>query len=264
MRRHAATLRAVLLACLLVTAGCSFLAPNPDSYTSTYYYSVGIDADATVENATLRLPLPQQGGAASFNASTVAPDGTVEEAFDATVVATDRGPMLELTADAFTVETRYYRVVESDGVGRREEIDRATYDPANPDHQRVDHRSVGVSVDRTAPYPIETRAPLEDGPLLYDDGVVTRGLADCELPRQDATSCFAYDAPLYLSYETAANGTVAGSVFFEGTNEWFAGGWTGNGYVDRVEFNATGPQDGWVTGEGRTETGRGTYPSPER
>lgn len=263
MPRHRTTLSAVLVACLLLTTGCSFLSPNPDSYTSIHYYSVGIGADATLENATVRLPLPQQNGSASFNATVVAPNGTVEEAFDATVVSTEHGPMLELTADTFTVEPRYYRVVETDGIGRREEISRATYDPSNPDHQKIDRRSVGVTVDRTVPYPIETRAPLDDGPLLYGDGAVNRSLGACTSPYQDTAGCYTYDAPIYLSYDTAANASVTGSVFFEGSNEWFTGGWTGNGYVDRVGFNATGPQDDWSTGEGHTEVGRGNYPPPE-
>lgn len=261
MTRRAVTL---LVACLALTAGCSFLAPNPDSYDSTHYYSVGVDANATLTDVTIRVPVPQRDGAATVNASVVAPDGTVEDAFDAAVVETERGPMLELTADEFTVETRYYRFVEEDGVGRREEIPESEYDPSNPDHQKVDRRGVGVSVQTDAAYPMDTRAPLDAEPLLYPDGVVTRSLAECELPYQESTSCFTYEAPVYLSYDTAADGTVAGSVYLEGSNEWFAGGWTGNSYVDRVDFDETGPQDGWVTAEGHTETGRGTYPSPER
>jgi hypothetical protein len=261
MTRRLATL---LVVCLALTAGCSFLAPNPDSYGSTHYYSVGMDLDGNVSDVTIRLPVAQENGTATYDVTALAGNGSVEGVFDARVVETDRGPMLELTADEVAVRPRYYRFVVEGDVGRREPISADEYDPGNPDHQRVDRRSVSLSADRAVDYPIETRAPLGASPTLYADGAVTRELAECEFPVQGATTCFAYDAPVYLSYRAAPDTTVAGSVYFEGTNEWFAGGWTGNGYVDRVDFDATGPQDGWVTGEGHTETGRGNYPAPER
>jgi hypothetical protein len=257
-------LSVALVAFFVLTAGCSFLAPNPDSYTSTHRYSVGIDADTTLEDVTIRIPVPQQGGAATYDVSVLTPNGTVEGAFDAAMVETERGAMLELTAEEFTVETRYYRVVESDGLGQREEISEAEYDPSDPDHQRVEQRTVGVTVSRDVTYPIETRTPVGESPTFYTDDAVTRDLSDCPFPYEDPVACFAYDAPVYLSYDTPADTEVSGSVRFEGSNEWFAGGWTGNSYSDRVGFGATGPQDGWVAGQGRTETGMGTYPAPER
>jgi len=249
----------LLLAGLTVTAGCSFLAPNPESYTSTYDYSAGVDATGTLSDVTIRVPLPQVDGEVTYDASVVEPD----EPFDATVVETEYGPMLELTADEFVVETRYYRFVEEDGLGRREEIDETQYDPANPDHHKREQRTVRVHVTREATYPIDTRTPVGESPTFYGDRV-TRELADCRIPYRDETACFAYDAPVYLSYDAAEDARVSGSVVFTGSNEWFAGGWTGNDYADRVAFETTGPQDGWVTANGTTEVGRGTYPSPER
>jgi len=247
---------AVLLAALTLTAGCSFLAPNPESYTSTYEYSVGIDTTGTLSDVTIRVPLPQQDDAVVEG---VAPNDTVD-GMNAAVVDTEYGPMLELTAETFVVETRYFRVVEADGMGRREEIDESEYDPTNPDHQRVSRRTVTVSVTRTAAYPIETRTPVGASPTFVPDA--TRELTECPFPYRDETACFAYDAPVYLSYESSST-RVSGVVAIYGSNEWFAGGWTGNGYSDRVEFVATGPQDGWVVANGTTEVGRGTYPSPE-
>lgn len=254
-------LLALLLAGLTLTAGCSFLAPNPDSYTSTYDYSVGVDATGTLENVTIRVPLPQVDGEPVVDASAVAPNGTVE-GFDATVVGTAYGPMLELTAAEFVVETRYFRFVEEDGLGRREEIDESAYDPSNPDHHKRETRTVSVSVTRTATYPIETRTPVGESPTFFP--AATRELTDCRVPYGDETACFDYRAPVYLSYDSAESVRVSGSVSVTGSNEWFAGGWTGNSYSDRVRFAVTGPRDGWIVANGTTEVGRGNYPSPER
>ena len=257
-------LAALSLGLLAVTAGCSFLAPTPESYTSTYDYAVGLDANATLRDATVRVPLPVVDGATAVNASAVAPNGTVEGGFEARVVATRYGPMLELAADEFVVEPRYYRVVEADGVGRREEITRTEYDPTNPDHHVVDHRTVGASVTVDAPYPLDTRAPVGTEPTFYAADAVTRVPAACSLPYDDAATCLAYDAPVYLAYDAPANTSVDGVVTVSGSNEWFAGGWTGNAYADRVTVAATGPQDGWTNASGETETGRGDYPTPGR
>jgi hypothetical protein len=251
---------AVLLAALTLTAGCSFLASNPESYTSTYEYSVGVDATGTLSDVTIRVPLPERDGDVVVDADAIAPTDTVD-GMDAAVVDTEYGPMLELTASEFVVETRYFRVVEADGMGRREEIDESEYDPTNPDHQKVSQRTVTVSVTRTAAYPIETRAPVGASPTFVPDA--TRELTECPFPYRDETACFAYDAPVYLSYESSPSTRVSGVVAVDGSNEWFAGGWTSNGYSDRVEFAATGPREGWVAANGTTEVGRGTYPSPE-
>jgi hypothetical protein len=260
MTRTATTL---LVVCLALTAGCSFLAPNPDSHSSNHYYSLGVDLDGNVSDVTIRLPVAQQGGDATYNVTTLTENGTVEGVFDATVVETDRGPMLELTADRVTVEPRYYRFVVEGDMGRRERIPASEYDPSNPDHQKVDRRSVGLRADQQVEYPIETQAPLGASPTLYADDAVTRELSACGPTSMESATCFAYDAPVYLSYEAEGDVRMAGVVSLEGTNEWFAGGWTGNSYVDRVRFSATGAQDGWVTFEGETETGIGSYPAPE-
>jgi hypothetical protein len=253
----------LLVACLVLTAGCSFLAPNPDSYTSHHYYSLGVDLGGNVSDVTIRLPVPQQDGAATYNVTTLTGNGTVEGVFDATVVETDRGPMLELTADEVTVAPRYYRFVVEGDMGRRERISEREYDPSDPDHQQVDRRSVGLRADQQVEYPIETQAPLGASPTLYADDAVSRELTACGPTSMESATCFAYDAPVYLSYEAGSDVRVTGVVSVEGSNEWFAGGWTGNSYVDRVRFNATGAQDGWARFEGETETGIGSYPAPE-
>ncbi|MFC7021356.1 MULTISPECIES: hypothetical protein [Haloarcula] len=263
----------LLVACLAVTAGCSFFGPNPDSYTSTYEYSVGVDANETLRNVTVRVPLPLVDGESPVDAGEVAPNGTFAadfdsggqgagETFDASVVETERGPMLELTTERLTVETRYFRYVEEDGLGRQEEISEAEYDPENPDHAKRDRRTVARTISVDATYPIETRDPVGVSPTLYGEGVA-RDLTECTLPYHDEAVCYRYDAPVYLDYKTSDDALVESTVSVTGANEWFTGGWTGNDYQDRVHARATGPQDGWITASGYTETGRGNYPSPE-
>jgi hypothetical protein len=261
MRRPSTeTLATGLLVLLVVGAGCAFPGVEPESRAGVYDYTFGLDAHGTVENATIRVPLPAEDGTSVLNASVLAPNGTVDGAFEASVVDTRYGPMLELRAREFVVEPRYFETVEEDGMGRRVEISESEYDPDDPTHSRVDFRSVDVLVTVEAPYPVDTETPVGDEPLLPTTS--DRVAAACEFPTTDGASCFDYGAPLYLSYGAAEGTRVDTVVAFEGRNEWFDGGWTGNGYRDSVDYRATGPQAGWVTAEGHLVVGNGNYPSP--
>ena len=249
-----------LLVLLVLTAGCAFPGVQPESRAGVYDYTFGLDAHGGLSNATIRVPLPADGGESALNASVLAPNGTVDGAFEAGVVETEYGPMLELRAEEFVVEPRYFATVEEEGMGRRVEISEAEYEPDDPTHSKVEFRSVDVLVTVEAPYPVDTETPVGDEPLLpaASDRVATA----CEFPTTDDAACFDYDAPLYLSYDAAEGTRVDTIVTFEGRNEWFAGGWTGNGYRDAVDYRATGPQSGWVTAGGHLVVGNGNYPSP--
>jgi hypothetical protein len=252
------TLSTVALVASVLLAGClGFLGPEPESFAGRYDYAVGIDASGTLTNVTIYAPLPVGPAGPPFNATVLAPDGTVDDAFEATVVETEFGPMLALRADTIAVEPRYYAIVERDGVGERVEINESEYDPANPNHQRVAFRSVDLTASLPEPYPVKTREPVGSEPVL--PATATRVEAACPIPTTERAVCYTYEAPVYLSYGTAPDTTVDVIVTFEGRNEWFAGGWTGNGYRDSLTVRATGPQEGWVDGEGTLLTGNGRY-----
>lgn len=254
------TLARALLVVLVATAGCASPGVEPESRAGVYDYTFGLDAYGTLSNATIRVPLPAEGGESVLNASVLAPDGTVDGSFEASVVDTRYGPMLELRAEAFAVEPRYFATVEENGTGRRVEISEAEYDPENPDHSKVAFRSVDVVVTVDASYPVDTETPVGDEPLLptTSDRVGTA----CRFPTTDSASCFASGTPLYLEYGAAEETRVSLVVSFEGSNEWFAGGWTGNHYRESVSHSVTGPQSGWVTAEGHLVVGNGNYPTP--
>lgn len=122
--KHATATLAV--ARLVVTAGCGFLSTRPESRAAAYDYTFDLDAYGTLSNATIRAPLPAEDGTSVLNASVLAPNGTVDGAFDARVVDTEFGPMLELRAEEFVVEPRYFETVEEDGLGRRVSRPRST------------------------------------------------------------------------------------------------------------------------------------------
>lgn len=259
--------RAVLalsVAVLVVTAGCTlpFFGPEPDSFDATYDYSFGIDVYGNLTDVTIRAPLPVGPNGTPLEADVLLPDGAVRDyddrkVFDARIVDTEFGPMLELTADRYEVVPRYFATVEEDGVGRQVEISAAEYDPENPDHRKVDFRSASVSVTIEGAYPIDTREPVGSEPVFHNTSA--RTVVDCDTPTTDSATCYVYDGPYYLSYGADGETRVQTFVVFEGYNEWFAAGWTGNSYRDSVGVNVTGAQDGWLDGDGELLTGNGNY-----
>lgn len=251
-------------AALTLTAGCSipFFGPEPDSFDATYDYSFGFDAYGTLTDVTIRAPLPVGPDGTPITAELLVPDGVVrdyedEAVFDARIVDTEHGPMLELTTPEFTVVTRYYAFVEEDGTGRRVEISEEEYDPENRNHQVIDFHSAGVGVTLDAEYPLETRVPVGAEPVF--PAMDERTATACDTPTSPEATCFVYDGPFYLSYEAAEDTRLQTFVRFEGYNEWFAGGWTGNRYHDHLAVDATGPQDGWLEADGELLTGDGRY-----
>lgn len=255
---------AVVLA--VVTAGCTlpFLGPDPepDSFDATYDYSFGVDVYGNLTDVTIRAPLPVGPNGTPLHAEVLLPDGVVrdhddQQAFDARIVETEFGPMLELTADRFEVVPRYFATVEEDGVGRQVEISADEYDPENPDHRKVDFGSASVSVTVRGEYPIDTRSPVGSEPVFHN--LTARQVVDCPTPTTDGATCYAYEGPFYLSYDADPETRVQAFVSFSGDNAWFAGGWTGNGYRDHVGVEVTGAQDDWVDGEGTLLTGDGNY-----
>lgn len=255
---------ALSLAALVLTAGCAlpFTGPDPDSFGATYDYHFGIDAYGNLTDVTVRAPLPSGPNGTPLEASVLLPDGAVRDredrkVFDARIVDTEFGPMLELTADRYEVVPRYFATVEEDGVGRQVEISADEYDPENPDHRKVDFRSASVSVTIRGEYPIDTRSPVGSEPVFHDTSA--RTVTACDTPTTDEAVCYAYTAPYYLSYDADPETRVQTFVAFEGYNEWFDGGWTGNSYRDHAGVNVTGPQDGWLEADGELLTGNGRY-----
>jgi hypothetical protein len=137
------------------------------------------------------------------------------------------------------------------------EISADEYDPENPDHRKVDFRSASVSVTIRGEYPIDTRSPVGAEPVFHN--LSDRTVTDCSMPTTDSATCYTYTGPYYLSYDADPETRVQTFVAFEGSNEWFAGGWTGNSYRDHLGVTVTGSQDGWVDAEGDLLTGNGNY-----
>jgi len=62
---------------------------------------------------------------------------------------------------------------------------------------------------------------------------------------------FDYDSKMYAYYDTSSNANVSISIYLNGRNEWWIGGWQYNSYWETMEVMLSGSQDGWTTVSGQ-------------
>lgn len=233
------------------------------SYESGYDYRVSFAANQSLSNLTVYAPLPVEHGevrvvganvtASSWDETTPADAPPV----NASVVETDRGPMLALTADAYPVERKYYRFVEEEGVGRRVEISEDEYDPGNPEMVAYDERSVEVSVTTRVDRTVDTAGPTGTEPLLAPE--TGRREVPCRDAHFETQRCYSFDSEVFLAYDAPPETRSSVWVELSGRNEWWVFGWNGNEYRELVYGEFFGPQDGWQSVAGELETGTGNY-----
>ncbi|WP_435061989.1 hypothetical protein [Halobaculum sp. EA56] len=259
----------VVAVILLVAAGAvgfalyQFTRPVPESYTHTAEYRAYVQPDATLTNVTLYLPLPVENGSSPAGDALVAGSPGVVDAppgWSFAVEDTAYGPMLALSFP--TLEPNYRerpppRTVDPapGGTTAAPGTGTPTLAPGRTPIRTLDYYLVGVRLAFAEP--IDTRTPADSEPVLRPRLNATDVRCD-ELSGEDAV-CRRFGTRMYLSYEAPENATVDVLVTYEGYNEWFAGGWTGNSFRQSTRVVATGDGPGWVAVEGEETTGVGTY-----
>lgn len=259
-RRRAILVTAVGILLLLAFGGgyllYDFTRPVPESASHVYDYEVAIQADATLTNVTLILPVPALGTESVVGTALVeGTDGLVETppGWTYRLVETERGRMLAISAP--TIPPR----IERRPVPRPISPDGPTPAPGETPSQtpRQILDAYRIDLELGAEGPIETREPVGVEPTLVPRGRVTE--VACRTPVPEGTVCRQFSTRASLNYETPENTTVEVYIQYSGTNSWFDGGWTGNSFDQTVSFTATGPQQGWHEVDAYEVVGLGNY-----
>ncbi len=205
------------------------------NYMSHYDYDAILYIYSPLNNVTLYVPLPTMNntscvGQKIVNNSYRGPRSEWKTA----LVETEHGLMLSLKTDHFEP----HLVLRGEG----------------PDTYPMPLSfSTGVSPEHT----IDTRDPINNEPLLAPKYNLT--YLGKTTSQRDADA-YRYEGRVYAYYDTSPNTTVTMDVHMGGTNEWAeAAGWPSNNYRDYIRIELSGPQNGWIAGEGELVTGEGTY-----
>lgn len=266
-RRIALVVSLAVVIVLAVLAGGLWLYSQQlyrTSYESSYTYEFTLDANESLENVTLYVPVPAGAGEPDLGAVLVEEGNAAGPDFSYRVVDTERGPMLRVTADRVAVTPRYYEFVEKDGRGERVEISASEYDPSNPNMRKVASEGTRVTVTVPVEASVETAAPWGVEPLFHPRS--DRRPTGCDFPAPDWLRCYDYDSTVYASYEANDTARVNVVTSVEGQNAWWVFGWSSDSYRDSVSAELHGPQDGWsnVTGTLVVDTERRRPPAGRR
>jgi len=277
-RRVGVGVAAVLLVSALALSGLWVVGQQraDETYSSQYEYRVTLDANETLENATVYVPVPTNASGRSDPhalARRFVSDVTYSRAvppvrgydpnesapadFSYRLVETDHGPMLAVHADRVPVTRVYYRTVENETMGYYQRIPASEYDPTNESMGVRDDGSFEFTVTATSNDPIDTADPFANEPLL--SARYNRSDTDCPRGASDVHQCYSYDGRVYADYATNGTTHVYVGVELTGRNEWFSGGWTGNEYREWARVELAGPQDGWRHTIGELDVGDGRY-----
>ena len=213
---------AVAVAAVTLLLAAPVLSPAPTVSDSAYGYSLSFDTNATLQNVTLTVPLPAAVDGPSPVVEAIR-TGRLEgpDAWQYQVVETARGPALEVRAGEVPAARR-------------------------PDDRRYSSYLVGVRAP--ADHVIETARPDGREPTVGPvDGRRTRPCPNRAAPAPE-TTCYAFDARLFVSYDAPAAADVSFVVVHNGVNTYAGAGH--EMYYERLQGGLDGPQDGWVEVDG--------------
>lgn len=237
-----------------------FTRPDPASVEHVREYEAWIQTDGPLTNVTLYLPVPVADGESTVGETLVAGQpGVVDRPgnWSYAMVDTEYGPMLRVTTPRLEPRT----TVRPRPRPTADEPAATTATPGTATPPR-DGRTVvepyRIETSVSSDDPVDTRDPVGNEPTLAPRSNDRE--TPCSTPVPEGTVCRAFDTRLFLSYDAPADATVQVVVRHEGRNEWFAGGWTGNSFDQRVTVERRGPGPGWVVANASERTGVGNYP----
>jgi hypothetical protein len=235
-----------LFAVLLVPEG---------SVTHTYRYDVTLDFDASVSNVTFIVPLPV-AGAGTIMEDAIAGGGMtgVPAGWNLTVLTAGDTAMLRITAADIVPAAKRTPVALPEGA-----------EPISPS-ESPDPGTISFPVRMEISVPVEdpiaTDSPIGGEYLLSPSFNLTTAPCSFPYPEDRAPLCYRYDSRIYAGYDAEGETTVTIRAGIEGSNTWWAGGWTGNAYRDAVTLTLTGEQQGWHRAEGSLVAREGVYRWP--
>ncbi|MFB6171816.1 MAG: hypothetical protein ABEJ23_04730 [Haloarculaceae archaeon] len=267
LRSAAVLLLGVVLLTALVGGGLFAVQAyfTGQSYASSYRYDATIATNATLTNATLYLPVPTRDGEPLFDAATVAverstPSSDVAVDWNATLVETDRGPMLALTAAEIEGRPRYvlHEFYPNGTHAGWREIEESEI-PADMTNKKlyVEPTVYRITVWTSVDDRVDVAAPVSNASVMRPVENVSVGACTPYWDEEDVV-CSTYDGRAYASYRTADDNAVHLSLELAGTNEWgFALSNSFNEFVQRADADLPGSQSGWVRLDGELHTGLG-------
>ncbi|AKB74093.1 hypothetical protein MSLAZ_0832 [Methanosarcina lacustris Z-7289] len=191
------------------------------SLRSSYDYDVMLTTDSTLNNVTLYIPLPVINDTSYVGMDIIEHHfNNHDPSWEYSIVDTEHGLMLSMKNEK--------------------------------------GKSIDLSTMVLSNQTIDTINPLGNEMVLMPKYNLTRDV-NARGAYSRTSEQFDYDSKMYAYYDTSSNANVSISIYLNGRNEWWIGGWQYNSYWETMEVMLSGSQDGWTTVSGQLVTGEGTY-----
>lgn len=226
---------------------------SDSSVMSRYNFRISLDTDSKLENLTFYLPLPVFMNESKIGDEAIIQNTGNSEGWDLSMIETEHGTMLKLTAIELKPELHQLVELEQPGFGQIEDI------PTGEVHSFTSG-SIEVYVSMEANHVIDTRNATVNEPLLSPK--YNMKFSDYNAPYTPSgipPKTWSYESFIYADYTASPDANVEICVSMEGSNEWWAGGWIFNEYKDRLCTTFTGERHGWLSVNGQLVEGEGRY-----
>ena len=221
------TILLVIMVIVSIIIGAVFFQFNQwkqESYDSTYSYELNIYTNRTDIDFSMIIPLAMKN---------------------------DRSP---ITEDAFKtrfdqqenwtvkfIDTRYGKMLQINGTLTSE------------------RHSIRIELDSEER--IDTKDAVDKEPTLHPKENMTKSTYDDPHPEEwdERLDAYEYTSYIFVQLEDDTEAELSINPRFEGRNEWWVLGWSGNEYWDRIYLDIEYDGPGWYQGNGKIIDGIGNY-----
>ncbi len=195
-----------------------------ESYESTFTYDLNIYTNRTDIDFLMIVPLPLKNDESPL----------VEEIFK------NQFEQQENWTVEF-IETRYGKMLQVNGTFTSERGD--------------------ITINLDSDDRIDTKRAIDKEPTLQPKENMTKSSYDDPHPEEwdERIDAYEYTSSIYIQLEEDIKTDLSITPRFEGRNEWWVLGWSGNEYWDRIYLDIQYDYPGWYKGNGKIVDGLGNY-----
>jgi hypothetical protein len=248
------TVAVILAAVFLAWIFWQAMAIRQESEYHEFQYQVFISTGSALENVTLLLPAPFVNNSSPLGEALARGEGYgIPSSWILSLEQVNGTPMLRIFAEKIVPEYHGYPIpLEQGSVPVKTPPPSATaFSNETPVLIPLEF-GISQRVQRS----IDTQNPFNREPLLSSpESVRSIPCKGQPLPGR----CYQHIAPIYVQYSSRETGNLTLSISSGGTNQWWAGGWSGNSYTDTIGVTLENNRQGWIQAEGLLSTGNGRY-----
>jgi hypothetical protein len=220
----------------------------------SYSYTIEFSYNATIDNVTLILPVPELNNSPFFTESLL--NGTaygISPGWDLSLVNENGSPMLAIRAARMVPDYHGTPIAI-------EPYSSPLPTTLVPGHEYTSDTPVlmpvTIAVMETGTALIDTRTPVGREPVFFPHGNFIPGSSVTPLA---GGSVYDHRVPVYINYTSEHPADIWLRISVTGTNMIWRGGWQSNTYTDAVFVEINDRMKGWIDGEGKLITAEGVY-----